>query len=102
MAGFDSSLVDSSASSARGVAQRLKLPEAEVTNHARVGGKYGRGATVDIKACRATWFGLRGDASGDGFQYLVSGLSCGDKDDFTRYLREDIRPSTREANRAGS
>jgi hypothetical protein len=99
LGGFDAALIDSPASSAKGLAQKLGLPETEVTGLAKVSGKFGRGATVEIKACRAAWYGLSGDAQSGGFQYLVTALSCGDKDDFSRYLREEMRPSTRAANR---
>ena len=47
----------------------------------------------------ATGLETKAEKEGGGFQYLVTALSCGDKDDFSRYLREDMRPSTRAANR---
>lgn len=102
LAAFDSSLIDSAASSQRSMAQRLRLPENEITAYAKIAGRNGRGATVDARNCRHAWFGIRGTASSTGFQFLVTAQSCGDKDAFTRYLQDQIAPSDRAANQAAA
>lgn len=95
MASYDSALIDSRASNAAGVAASIGAPPAEVSNFAKTAGRFGRGATVDYKGCRFTWYGLRGNAEGQGFQILVSGMSCGDGAEFTRYLQEQIQVTGR-------